>query len=225
MADETRPGGAASGDLVRDLDGADAAVIDGRSARRDRNLESVLDATIALIAEGNLTPTTAEVADRCELSQRSVNRYFGDVHVMQQAAAERAVIRGTPRFKIHAIGRGPRDRRVREFVEVRVRAQVEMGPTARAAKQYEQTRTYIREQMEGVRLLLCDQVELQFAPELAALGPQVRAATVLAIDTLFQFESLDHNLNERALPADELTDLLCIAVDQLLSAAGDSTSG
>ena len=205
--------GARSGDQPGDV----ATIVDGRTARRDRNFEAVMDATIALIAEGRLTPTAADVAVRSGVSQRSVNRYFGDVRTLQQAAAEREVTRGIPLFRIHAIGTGPRDHRVEEFVEVRIRAHLEIGPTARAATLYAATSKYIQAQMEVVRVLMRDQVERQFAPELEVLESQERAAMVLAVDTLFQFESLDHNLRELAIPPAELNELLCAVLRQLLS--------
>jgi AcrR family transcriptional regulator len=55
-----------------------AGSTDGRAARRARNRTAVLDAAIALFAEGNLQPTAGDIAARSGVSHRSINRYFPD---------------------------------------------------------------------------------------------------------------------------------------------------
>ena len=56
--------------------GTDATQTDGRTARRDRNREAVLDAALALFTAGELEPTAAAVAERSGVSLRSVYRYW-----------------------------------------------------------------------------------------------------------------------------------------------------
>lgn len=191
--------------------------VDGRSARKDRNLEAVIDAAIALVAEGNPTPTTAEVAARSGVSQRSVNRYFGDVTALLTEVARREVERGLLLFWIHSIGKGPREHRIRQFVEVRVAAQQALGGTARAALLYTRTNAFINDQMGTVRQLLRDQVARQFAFELDSMEPTDGKAVALAFESLFSFESLDVCLGERNLPPDDLVEYLIRTVRQLLS--------
>lgn len=43
---------------------------DGRHLRRDRNRDAVVDALLALYGEGNLDPSSAEIAERARLSPR-----------------------------------------------------------------------------------------------------------------------------------------------------------
>lgn len=197
----------------------DAAEIDGRSARRDRNLDAVMDATIALIADGSNAPTAVQVAARSGVSQRSVNRYFGDVRTLQNAAVIREVGRGMPLFRIHAIGTGSRDHRVRELVEVRVRAHETIGPIARAATSYARTSKFIHGQMAMVRTLQDDQIEKQFATELNAMEPEQRSAMLMALGVLLQFPTLDYYLTERALTVDGAIAYLSAATHQLLAAS------
>ena len=64
--------------------------IDGRSARRDRNLEAVVEAAIELIAEGQVAPGVTEIADRAGVSYRSVFRYFPERDDVVAAALSRA---------------------------------------------------------------------------------------------------------------------------------------
>ena len=46
-------------------------VVDGRHLRRQRNRDAVVAALLELYGEGNLDPTTDEVAQRSGLSARS----------------------------------------------------------------------------------------------------------------------------------------------------------
>ncbi len=73
-----------------------AATIDGRSARRERNRDAVLDAVIDMFTEGSLTPGPAEVAVRSGVSIRSVHRYFEDTDNMICAAMDRSRMRMVP---------------------------------------------------------------------------------------------------------------------------------
>ena len=47
------------------------APADGRTARRDRNREAVLDAVLDLFADGAIAPAPAEVAARSGVSRRA----------------------------------------------------------------------------------------------------------------------------------------------------------
>ena len=57
---------------------------DGRHARRDRNRLAVVDAMLELYVEGNLDPSSDEIAERAGLSPRSLFRYFEDLDDLGQ---------------------------------------------------------------------------------------------------------------------------------------------
>jgi AcrR family transcriptional regulator len=195
---------------------AAAGEVDGRSARRDRNRIAVLDAAIALFAEGNLQPSPGEVAARCGVSHRSINRYFPDGRMMLRAAVDRQVEVGVPLYRLHAIGRGPLAGRIDDFVQVRLAGHAALGATARAATLLAATSRIVRSELAVVRDLMSDQVERQFAPELDALAGEHRAATQFAVEALFQFESLDYYLRQRELSVEEARRLLVVALTRLL---------
>jgi len=165
--------------------------IDGRAARRNRNRTAVLDAAIALFAEGKLQPGAGEIAARSGVSHRSINRYFPDSRALLRAAVDRQIEIGIPLFRIHAIGHGPFEHRVDEFVRVRLEAYDVLGATARAAALMAATSRIVRNELVAVRELLTDQIDRQFATELAAMPDSQRAASRMAVDALFQFEALD----------------------------------
>ncbi len=195
---------------------AGTASTDGRVARRDRNRLAVLDAAIALFAEGNLQPSPAQVAERCGVSHRSINRYFPDNRSLLRAAVDRQIEVGIPRYLIHGIGQGSLGHRIDEFVRIRLEGYDELGATARAASLMSATSRIVRSELAVVRDLLSEQVELQFAPELALLPSARRAASHVAVDALFQFESLDYYRRLRGLSRDEAHVLLSQVLADLL---------
>src|SRR5918999_531322 len=68
---------------------ADEAAVDGRTARAVRTRNAIVDATIALVEEGDLRPTAPRVAERAEVSVRSVFQHFDDLDSLYAAVAER----------------------------------------------------------------------------------------------------------------------------------------
>jgi len=193
-----------------------AAATDGRSARRDRNRLAVLDAVIELFTEGNFAPGPDEVAARVGLSVRSVYRYFEDQEALVRAAIDRNLESIFPLYLIHAIGEGPLDERIECFVTARLRLHDTIGATARAARVRATSSAIIRDQVEVTRVALQEQVEKQFAPELAALAPRARWATGTAVDVLCQLPSLDQYRIHRGLSTEDATTLLVDALTILL---------
>lgn len=59
--------------------------IDGRSARAERTRQAVIDAHIALIRDGELKPTGAQIAERARVSLRSLWGHFGDLETLFSA--------------------------------------------------------------------------------------------------------------------------------------------
>jgi AcrR family transcriptional regulator len=170
----------------------DDASVDGRTARRDRNRELVLDAVIDLFSEGTLTPTAADVASRSGVSLRSVYRYFEDQDELVQAAIARHAERVAPLLEVPNPGEGPLDERITRFVACRMRLYEAAAPTARATLLRAPMNRFLRERMEWARATLRDQTETMFAPELAAMPAAQRRAVSAVADTLLQFESAEH---------------------------------
>jgi AcrR family transcriptional regulator len=168
------------------------ATIDGRTARRDRNRDLVLDAVIELFREDQLAPNAAAVAERSGVSLRSVYRYFEDHDALVRAAIARNAETFAPLFEVPDPGVGPLADRINRFVAVRMRLYEAAAPTARAAILRAPNNRLLREQMERLRVTLRRQIEVMFAPELAAMTAPERRATIAAADTLLQFESVEH---------------------------------
>ena len=62
---------------------------DGRGARSQRTRDSVVDALLVLVRQGNFRPTAREISDEAGTSLRSVYVHFDDLEDLFCAAAER----------------------------------------------------------------------------------------------------------------------------------------
>src|SRR6187431_377481 len=96
---------------ISDLDDVDTHV-DGRSLRRERNREAVIEAFLALVREGNYDPGGAEIAERAGVSHRSVFRYFDDLADLMVTAVIREVQRVMPLATLDRVGEGTFDDRL-----------------------------------------------------------------------------------------------------------------
>ncbi|MFK7978188.1 MAG: TetR/AcrR family transcriptional regulator [Halioglobus sp.] len=73
---------------VKGAKGASVEPIDGRRLRTERSREAIIDAALALMAEGNLIPTAQTLADRAGMKIRSFFRHFADMETLFAAVDE-----------------------------------------------------------------------------------------------------------------------------------------
>lgn len=191
---------------------------DGRTARRDRNRVAVLDAAIALFADGNLQPKPEDVAARSGVSLRSVYRYYSKPPELLRAAMARHLERVEALLAIEAIGEGDLAGRIERFVSARIRLHNGIGPVARAARMAAAHNDVIRGQYEATRRTLREQVECHFAPELTPLDRDDRRAIASALDALVQLDALDYFRLDRGFSAKQTAAVLRRAITKLLSA-------
>lgn len=57
-------------------------VVDGRRARTERSKQAIIDASLALIEEGNLIPTAQQISDRSGVNIRTFFRHFEDMETL-----------------------------------------------------------------------------------------------------------------------------------------------
>lgn len=191
--------------------------IDGRVARRQRNIEQALDAAIDMFAEGSMHPSIEQIATRSGLSVRSLYRYFADPGELREAAIERARRRAYQASRLHRIGVGPLDDRIADFVAMRLRLWNTMGPVFRAAVANAPTHPRVGDQRLRDRAMMREQFELQFASELQALPEHERATPLSAGDLLTQLDSIEFLRGYRELTEDECTEVLTSALLVLLT--------
>lgn len=191
---------------------------DGRTARRDRNRDAVLDAVLDLFADGAIAPAPAEVAQRSGVSLRSVYRYFDDMDALVRAAIARNLARMGPFFDLDDPGVGPLADRIERTVEARLRLYDGIAPMARAAVARAPQNPIIAERLAETRLLLRRQVEEMFAPELDGLDERAGREVVAAVDVLLELDALDHLRRHRRMAPPEARRVLVRAITALFTA-------
>ncbi len=189
---------------------------DGRSARRQRNVDAVLDAVVEMFSEGDLFPTVEQVAKRSGISVRSIYRYFADPAELTDAAIARHRARTTPLAHLPAIGEGSLARRIDDFVAMRLRLFGGIGAAYRATVHNAPNHPKLRRALGRNRNDLRRQFELQFEPELRKLGAADRDAVVAAGDLLTQLDSIDLLRRHRQLSVAETTTTLQAGLRALL---------
>ncbi len=177
--------------------------VDGRVARRQRNVDAVLDVVLEMFGEEAMFPTIEQAATRSGLSLRSLYRYFADPGELLEATIKRSDEIGAGLSKLHAIGQGPLDDRIDEFVTMRLKLHDGIGPMYRATLANAARHQRIRDELTKNRNAMREQFQLQFAPELVAHKPARREAVLSAGDLLTQLESIDYLRRHRQLSVAE----------------------
>lgn len=194
----------------------DAEPVDGRVARRERNINAVLDVVLEMFAEEALFPTMEQAASRSGLSLRSMYRYFADPGELLEATIRRNRELAAPVAHLHKIGEGPLAERIDAFVAMRLRLYDTFGPVYRATLAHAHRLPRISDQLATVRNDLREQFERQFAPELASRPPADHDAVLAAGELLTQLDSIDYLRHHQGLPAAETEAVLTSTLSTLL---------
>jgi AcrR family transcriptional regulator len=191
--------------------------MDGRVARRQRNIDAVLDVVMEMFAEDAMFPTIEQVSARSGLSVRSLYRYFADPGELVEAAIKRMQLIAQDLSRLPSIGQGPLNRRVDDFVSMRLRLHEAVGPVFRATLVNAARHRRVRDQLSQDRNDMRQQFEVQFAPELDARRGADREAVASAGDLLTQLESIDFLRRHRQLSVAEARSALTISLRTLLA--------
>lgn len=167
-------------------------MIDGRTARRERNRDAVLDAVLDLFAEGRLSPSPPEVAERSGVSLRSVYRYFEDEKTLVRSAIAHNIERIRPYMAFERPGDGPLESRIRRTVAARLELFERGGPIMRAAIHASDRTPVLADRLRAVRSQLRDQVAEMFDPELSTRRHDARRETLDAVDLVLSYEGIHH---------------------------------
>jgi AcrR family transcriptional regulator len=175
---------------------------DGRTARRDRNRDAVLDAALELFAEDASEPSAAQIAERAGVSLRSVHRYFDDMSALARAAIERNLERSAPLFALADDTDGDTRQRVERLVRARLALYEEMAPLMRATRRRAGTNPVLAERLALAQEHLRSQVEHVVGPELATMPTPARRDIAAALDVLLGFDSFEHLRRVRRMGRD-----------------------
>ncbi len=193
-----------------------ALPIDGRRARRQRNRDALVEAWLQTVADGELEPSIALVAERSGISYRSVFRYFENINELFSVATERWRDRADHLATLEDVGVGAFDERVASYVDHRVAYFDAMGPLGRAARMRAPVHPEISQQLDAVRSAFGEQTKLHFAEELQKLTRSETTAIRTAVDSLCSFESYDIMRTSQQLTREQAVDSMYQAVRRLL---------
>jgi AcrR family transcriptional regulator len=173
--------------------------VDGRTARAVRTRDALVDATIALVEEGDPRPTALRIAERAGVSVRSVFQHFDDLETLFSAMGTRVVERLVT--FIHPIDpRSPLATRVEEFVRQRANVCEAVTPINRAAMGYAPRSATIARQFRAGHAFTAAQVAEIFATELDAAGRQrVSLADGLLVATSWSTWNLLRTMEHRSV--------------------------
>lgn len=174
-------------------------MVDGRSARRERNKIAVVDAYLDLIREGVARPAVTDVAERSGVSHRSVFRYFSDRDEMARTSIQRQHERVGPLFQQRVDEALPLADRIGELIELRMRLFDTIAPSARLSRALASTQPIIQDELTASRAFLRAAVKRLFAAELAVMSTEDAADTLAAVDVLTSFEAFDLLRTDRGL--------------------------
>jgi TetR/AcrR family transcriptional regulator, regulator of autoinduction and epiphytic fitness len=153
---------------------------DGRTARSDRTHNALVDAFLGLLDEGNLRPTTEQIAERAAVSPRSVHQHFPGRDALLIAACERQ-----RRQALEAIppilASSSFDDRLAAMVEQRARTWELVSASRRAMSAREHFSTEIAAWLARLRQRERTELISAFAPELDGLRHADRARVVDAL--------------------------------------------
>ena len=93
-------------------------VLDGRQSRTARSRRAICDACLDLVQEGQLQPSADEIAERAEVSRRSIFNHFADLGELYDAVVEAGTQRCAPLLE-EISDREPIADRLEHLVQVR----------------------------------------------------------------------------------------------------------
>jgi AcrR family transcriptional regulator len=168
-------------------DGTVAA--DGRRLRRDRNRDAVVQALLALYNEGNLDPSTEEIAARSGVSARSLFRYFDDVDDLSSAAIAQQQDNVRHLLPLNATADEPLADRIAALVRQRRDLFEAIESAATVSRLRAPFQLVVADRLTEGRSFLRQQIRTLFAGDLALMPPSVASARLAAADVVTSFES------------------------------------
>jgi AcrR family transcriptional regulator len=159
-----------------------------RTPASTRRRVRAIDAFIDLVLEGNLPPTTQQVAERAGISMATLFRYFETLDVMRRDAALRMLER-FPLLHVSDVGEGPLRERIERFAAIRVALWEKVHLLARLQRRVVLQDPDAAQMIDFVRGVMADEVREHFAPELRGLTSALRDDAVALIASLTSVES------------------------------------
>ncbi|NGN62661.1 TetR/AcrR family transcriptional regulator [Streptomyces sp. A7024] len=192
---------------------------DGRAARSHRTRLAIIDAMRALHAEGELRPTARAIAQRAEVSLRTVWQHFADLETLLAHAGERdhQVLLSLTR---PISPEQPLEARIEAFARHRARLLEKMTPSWRAARLEEPFSKELQRIKARTFALARDQVATVFGPELDRLDEPERTRLLDCLVAAGSWEHWDALRTGLKLSRPAAREVLVTSVTALLARTG-----
>lgn len=193
--------------------------VDGRLLRSIRTRDRVLDAFLALIEEGDLSPTAQRVAVRAQVSLRTVFHQFEDLDTLHRLAGER--LRDRLAEVTEPVDPGlPLAVRIDAVMSNRVRALTLVHPLASAARLREPMSQALRDNRDALQATARASLAAAFAPELEPLPPGARERLLAALGLVSSWSAWYQLREESGLGTEEACAVMRDALAALLAGRG-----
>ena len=193
-----------------------ASAVDGRSLRRERNRQDIVDALLGLIQNGETEISAALIASKAGLSERSIFRYFDDVNDLYRSVCDLAFSKEIEFALIDDAGVGSLDTKIENFVNQRVRIYTMNEKIAPAARSFAFKNPIIKNQLVVGRKLLRTQIIKHFARELSMFDKQQQQVAVAIIDSLTTFEYYDMMRSDQKMSVQTIKSVLTESIRKAL---------
>ena len=193
-----------------------ASAVDGRSLRRERNRQDIVDALLGLIENGETEISAALIASKAGLSERSIFLYFDDVNDLYRSVCDLAFSKEIEYALIDDAGVGSLDTKIENFVNQRVRIYTMNEKIAPAARSFAFKNPVIKNQLVVGRKLLRTQIIKHFAEELSVFDKQQQQVAVAIIDSLTTFEYYDMMRSDQKMSVQAIKSVLTESIRKAL---------
>lgn len=195
------------------------ATIDGRTLRSLRTREAIVDATIALLEEGDLRPTAPRVAERAGVSVRSIFQHFEDLERLHAAVAERLVERVAV-LVVPIPPSLPLGDRIERFVRQRSELLEAVTPIRRAADVHGPFSQEITARLRDGHAFLREEVASTFGPELHQVRAEERELLLDGLDAALSWPTWEALRQGQDRDMDHARRVLMRMAGALLAAGG-----
>ena len=189
---------------------------DGRVLRGQRTREAVIDTLLELHAEGNLTPTTEQIAERIGRTTRAIYQLFQDKEALAVAMAERQLRTHGELFRARPV-EGDLPQRISGIADHRAVLFETVAPARRSALVRLHASPELQKQQTVLAAHLRDQVAKTFEPELGALDVDAAADTLELLDLHTSWDTWERLRTWQGLSADRAKQLVSGLITQALA--------
>ena len=193
--------------------------VDGRTARAIRTRRAVVDALLALLAEGDLRPGAERIAERAGVSLRALWSNYADLETLYASAGQRQLEQQAELAR-RINPKLPLDQRVTALCRQRAQVLEFLAPIARAAQLREPFSAQLRANRTRQFQIARDELAHLFSRELTAAGTRSgELLTALTVATTWPAWSVLRDDFELSVAAAQKT--MARTVNALLSQAND----